>query len=136
MAVSLLDTDMLSEVLKQKHAAAVQKARSYFATHQHFTFSSMTRYEVVRGLKAKGAVKQLQRFLTFCRQSLILPITDNILDRAAELWVTADRSGLPKRDADLIIAATAVLHGLTLVTGNTSHFSWINGLTVEDSRQP
>jgi tRNA(fMet)-specific endonuclease VapC len=94
------------------------------------------RPEIVRGLKAKRATRQLQRFATFCQHSLILPISDDVLDRAADLWAKADRTGKPKRDADLIIAATAQEHGLGLVTGNIKHFSWISGLTMEDWRQP
>ena len=89
----LLDTDLLSEVLKQKHAIVVQKATAYLQAHQRFTFSAFTRYEVVRGLKAKRATRQLKRFVTFCQHSLILPITDDDLDRAADLWATADRTG-------------------------------------------
>lgn len=136
MSISLLDTDILSEVLKQKHTIVVQKARAYLQTYRQFTFSSMTRYEVVRGLKEKGATKQLQKYARFCQHSLILPITDDIFDRAADLWVSARQGGLPSRDADLIIAATALEHGLVLVTGNSAHFLWIPGLTVVDWRQP
>jgi len=59
-----------------------------------------------------------------------------VVDRAADLWVVAHHGGLPATDADLLIAATALEHGRALVTGNTTHFSWIPGLTVEDWRQP
>jgi tRNA(fMet)-specific endonuclease VapC len=104
--------------------------------YQEFAFSSVTRYEVVRGLKAKNATRQVQRFGTFCRHSLLFPVTDAILDRAADLWVTAGKGGLPRNDADLLIAATALEHRRTLDTGNTAHFSWIAGLAVEDWRQP
>jgi predicted nucleic acid-binding protein len=136
MAVCLFDTDSLSEILKQKHPVVVQRASAYLLQYQQFAFSSMTRYEVVRGLKEKGAIQQLRQFATFCQHSLILGVTDAILDRTADLWVTAYHSGLPRNDADLIIAATALEHGRVLVTGNTTHFSWIAGLVVEDWRQP
>ena len=33
---------------------------------------------------------------------------------------------------DLMIAATALAHGLTIVTHNTGEFSCIDGLVVED----
>src|SRR5262249_43388087 len=92
----LLDTDILSEVLKQKNPIVVQKAAAYLQVHQRFTFSAVTRYEVIRGLKAKGAAQQLQRFITFCQHSLILPITADILDRAADHWVTANQTGQHK----------------------------------------
>ena len=136
MALCLLDTDTLSEILKQKHPALVERASAYLRQHEQFAFSSMTRYEVVRGLKDKGASRQLQQFETFCAHSLILGITDAILDGAADLWVEAHRGGLPRNDADLIIAATALAHGRALITGNTTHFSWIPGLEIEDWRQP
>jgi predicted nucleic acid-binding protein len=59
---------------------------------------------------------------------LIVPISDTVLDRAADLWADARNAGYPQRDADLIIAATALVHNRTLVTGNTPHFQWIHGL--------
>ena len=136
MPIMLLDTDILSEVLKQKHPIVGRKAVAYLAAHRQFTFSSMTRYEVVRGLKEKAAPRQLQQFATFCGHSVILPISESILDRAAHLWVTARQAGTPKKDADLIIAATALEHGLGIVTGNAIDFSWIAGLTLEDWRLP
>ncbi len=136
MALCLLDTDALSEILKQKHSVVVQRANDYLRQYQQFAFSSMTRYEVVRGLKEKGATRQLQQFALFCQHSLILGITDAILDRTADLGVTAYQAGHPRNDADLIIAATAREHRRILVTANTTHFSWIPGLVVEDWRQP
>jgi len=56
--------------------------------------------------------------------------------RAAELWCDAWAGGHPHDDADLIIAATAREHGRVLVTGNTPHFAWVQGLRLEDWRQP
>jgi tRNA(fMet)-specific endonuclease VapC len=126
---------ILSEVLKQRNATVVRHASDYLERYGQFAFSAITRYEVVRGLKDKGAARQLRQFATFCEHSLILPVTDAVFDRAAGLWVTARKGGLPKRDADLLIAATALEHWLGLVTGNTAHFSWVPGLVVEDWRQ-
>jgi len=136
MARCLLDTDQLSEVLKHKHPAVLQNAQAYLQAYQQFTFSSMTRYEVMRGLKEKKATRQLQKFVAFCQHSFVLDITDAILDGAADLWVSAYQGGFPRNDADLIIAATALSQGFVLVTGNSSHFSWIQGLTLQDWRQP
>lgn len=136
MLLSLLDTDILSEVLKQKDARVVRKASDYLHEHQRFAFCAMTRYEIVRGLKAKTALVQLKRFQTFCQQSIVLPITDDVLDRAADLWSTGYTNGHPHRDADLIIAATALEHGRALVTGNSNDFEWIPGLTMENWRRP
>ena len=134
MPPTLLDTDILSEVLKQKNANVVQRAAEYLKQHGQFAISAMTRYEVIRGLNDKNASAQLQRFEVFCQHTIVIPISDDVLVRSAELWAAARRSGNPKKDADLIIAATALLHNRVLVTGNTQHFDWIPGLTIEDWR--
>ena len=134
MDAALLDTDMLNEVLKQKNANVVQLASNYLKRHGQFTISSMTRYELLRGLKEKAATAQLARFDNFCQNTLVLPITDTILERAADLWVAARKIGQAGRDADLIIAATAFEHSLVLVTGNTKDYSWISGLRLNDWR--
>ncbi len=136
MDPALLDTDMLSEVLKQRNPIVRKHARQYLRSHGQFAFSAVTRFEVIRGYKDAGATTQLARFLTFCGHSLVLPLTDAIFDRAADLWVLARQGGHPCGDADLLIAATALVHDRRLVTGNASHFTWIPGLAVDDWRQP
>ena len=136
MEPALLDTDILSELLKQQNSSVRTKAATYLKAHSQFAFSAFTRFEVSRGYKEKQATTFLTRFDTFCSHSLILPVTESVLDRAADLWALARRGGHPHNDADLIIAATAIEHGRNLVTGNTAHFSWIPGLKLEDWRQP
>lgn len=136
MDSALLDTDILNEVLKQKNPQVLQHAAAYLEQHAQFAVSSVTRYEVVRGLKEKQATRQLARFATFCQRSLILAITETILDRAADLWVEARRGGYPGSDSDLIIAATALEHNRVLVTGNTPHFVWVPGLALANWRLP
>jgi tRNA(fMet)-specific endonuclease VapC len=120
----LLDTDVLSELIKRRNATVQQHALAYSRQHGRLAFSAITRYEVVRGYVQRGATIQLARFNAFCQQSLIFPITDTVLDRAADLWAFARNQGHPHNDADLIIAATALENGRSLVTGNTAHFAW------------
>lgn len=62
----------------------------------------------------------------------IYPVAADVLDRAADLWADAATQGKPRMDADLLIAATALVHDYDLVTGNVTHFDWINGLTVSN----
>ena len=56
MSVCLLDTDTLSEILKQKNASVTARATAYLQTYHGFTFSAIARYEIIRGLKAKNAI--------------------------------------------------------------------------------
>jgi tRNA(fMet)-specific endonuclease VapC len=136
MDAALLDTDTLNEVIKQRNPLVVQKSADYLQQHSEFAISAITRYELLRGLKEKQATKQLALFEVFCRHSLVIPVTDSILDRTAELWVEARRGGFPGKDADLLIAATALETQRVLVTGNTAHFSWVPSLKIENWRTP
>jgi tRNA(fMet)-specific endonuclease VapC len=136
MDPALLDTDILSEVIKLRDPNVRQRALDYTQAHGQLAFSSMTRYEILRGYRDLNATTQLARFAVFCQHAIVFAVTDAVFDRAADLWVTGRRGGHPHDDADLIIAATALEHGRVLVTGNTAHFAWIPGLRIEDWRQP
>lgn len=46
-----------------------------------------------------------------------------------------DRAHLLPPSEDPLIAATALVHGLTLVTSNTGEFRRVSGLNVEDWRE-
>jgi tRNA(fMet)-specific endonuclease VapC len=136
MDLALLDTDILSELIKLRNAAVQRKALAYVQSHGQIAFSAMTRYEILRGYRDTNATTQLARFGVFCQNSLILPVSDATFDLTADLWVAARRGGHSSNDADLIIAATAIEHGRVLVTGNVAHFAWIANLRIEDWRQP
>ena len=134
MDEALLDTDMLSEVLKRKDQQVLAVASRYLTKHHRLAFSAMTVYEITRGLKANRASRQLTDYLNTVGTSDVFPISTPVLMRAADLWAEARRGGYPQHDADLIIAATALEATRVLVTGNTSHYSWIKGLRLDDWR--
>ncbi|HEY5315907.1 MAG TPA: type II toxin-antitoxin system VapC family toxin [Pirellulales bacterium] len=134
MDAALLDTDVLSEVLKRKDQQVLRTARQYLAEHQRFAFSAITVYEIIRGMLANAATRQLAGFLKTAETSEVLPASLPVLMRAANLWADARNGGHPRDDADLIIAATALEASRVLVTGNTQHFSWIPGLRLADWR--
>lgn len=133
-AAALLDTDILSELLKQ-HPQVVHRARLYLAEHKRLAFSIITRYEILRGLKAKQAQAQEIAFEALCQTCLILPLTDRIIERAATLYAELYRRGALLPDADLLIAATALDAQRTVVTNNLAHFQRIPALVVETWKQ-
>lgn len=131
---TLLDSDILSELLKQRDPNVVPNAAAYLRVHGKFAFSAISRFEVERGYKQKRATRRLARFATFCGHSMVLPVTDSILDCAGDLWAFARQHGLASGDADVIVAATALDSGRVLVSGNTQHFSWVPGLRLSNWR--
>lgn len=136
MDESILDTDILSEVLKKNDQQVLTATQQYLSTHGRLAYSAITVYEIVRGMRAKRATRQLANFLTIVSTSDVLAVSMPVLMRASELRSEARNAGHPHNDTDLIIAATALEADRQLVTGNTSHFSWIGGLRLADWRQP
>ena len=108
MLPTLLDTDILSEVLKQRDDKVLQAARAYLGEWRRFTFSVLTRYEILRGLRAKNAVRQELAFDALCRLSQVLPLTEPIAVRAAAIYADLQLRGELISDADILIAATAL----------------------------
>ena len=104
--------------------------------YRRATFSLITRYEVLLGLKARKATKLLTQFEAICKNHTILPLTDPMIVLASDLWASLKIAGQLLEDDDIFIAATALHHGLSLATGNTAHFNRIPGLTLEDWTQP
>ena len=70
-----------------------------------------------------------------CQASLILPLTDQIVERAATLYGDLHRQGALLPDADLLIAATALEANRTLVTNDLSHFRRIPALVLQNWKQ-
>ena len=116
----------------RRQPAAVARAHTYLAVHQRLTFSIMTRYEILRGLHAKRATTQLAAFDHLCRVSIILPLTDAIVVRAATMYADLHQRGTLIGDADILIAATALEHGLVVVTNNENHYKRLLGLQLEN----
>jgi tRNA(fMet)-specific endonuclease VapC len=128
---ALLDTDTLSAAMK-RHPAVLAKLGDYLAVHGLLSFSIITRYEVLRGLKAKNATTQIQTFESVCAASEIIPLTDEIVVKAADIYADLRQRGEPIGDADILIAASCLVHGLAVVTNNESHFGRIPRLHVEN----
>lgn len=91
MLPTLIDTDTLSAVMKQR-PSALTNAHAYLAVHNHLTLSVITRYEILRGLKAIGATAKEAAFTQFCSANVILPVTDAIILRAADIYAAGNKS--------------------------------------------
>jgi tRNA(fMet)-specific endonuclease VapC len=92
----------------------------------------VTRFEVLRGLKAKRATAQLAAFDSFCRNNEVLPITDAVIVRAADMYADLHVRGQLIPDADILIAATAIENGLVVATNNTADFGRIAALRINN----
>lgn len=64
----------------------------------------------------------------------VLPFDADVAHAYGRLGARLARDGMRLADADLQIAATALHHGLDLVTGNLKHFERIPELTIRPLR--
>lgn len=128
---TLLDTDVLSGLMR-KAPTALNRARRYLADHPQLTISLVTRFEVLRGLKAKRATTQLAAFDSFCMNNEVLPITEPVIVRAADIYADLHVRGQLISDADILIAATALENGLVVATNNLADFGRIAGLATDN----
>ncbi len=63
---ALLDSDTLSEIIKGRDSTVQARAQDCLETFERFRFSILTRYEILRGLKAKRAMRQIAVFEMQC----------------------------------------------------------------------
>jgi tRNA(fMet)-specific endonuclease VapC len=94
--------------------------------------SLITYYEVVGGLLAKGALKQLNVFEDFVAENIVVPMTDKSAKISAELYSSLRQTGNTVDDIDLLIAGIAIENDMTLATNNESHFGRIPNLKIEN----
>ena len=122
MEKTLIDTDMLSEVLKGRNRIVAARAIAYRSVFGQLTFSSATKLEIVRGLVWQGRYKQLERTLAVFSAEEILPFTSVTAEIAGRIDGELQRAGKAIDRLDPMIAASAIEHDLLLATGNTDHF--------------
>lgn len=131
MKAALVDTNILS-LFFRGHPQVVAEFAAYLQEYDAINFSIITYYEIVSGLKHRDAHNQLTLFLEFAAQNTILPLTQEAADVAAEVYADLRKKGQPIDDVDLLIAGTAIVNGLTLITDNRKHFDRIAQLEVEN----
>jgi predicted nucleic acid-binding protein len=124
----LLDTNVLSEPMKERPNSRVVAWLSEANEDQVFV-SVVTITELRYGVERLATGKRRQRLDGWLRKDLIsrfagriLPIDLRIADACGGLMARSESMGRPIEARDAFIAATAEVHGLTLVTRNTADF--------------
>ncbi|MDZ7289589.1 MAG: type II toxin-antitoxin system VapC family toxin [candidate division KSB1 bacterium] len=116
----LCDTNVLSEAMKRQPAP---KVTQWLSAQELVYVSVITVEEIYCGLAYKETPKQREWFEKFLRfGSEVLPVTLAIAKRCGELRGNFRKKGVVRTQADLLIAATAYEHNLTLATRNTRDF--------------
>jgi predicted nucleic acid-binding protein len=96
-----------------------------FLSKQDISVSAVSYVEVLGYHKLSSVNKQ--HFENFFQTTQMFPISDEVIEKASIL-----RQQKKMSLGDALIAATALIHGLTLVTSNVKDFEWIEDLSVLD----
>lgn len=124
----LLDTNVISELRKAGDGRADTNVTAWVAAQDATTFliSAITILELERGVlsvqrrdpKQGGRLRKwLDDHVRLQFAGRILPIDDAIATRCAQLHIPDRRN-----EADALIAATALVHNLSVVTRNVKDF--------------
>lgn len=117
----LVDTNVVSELARPSPNAGVVEWSGHVT---RIALSAITVEELYFGLSWRPNVRVSTWLAAFIEAHCeVLPVDDAIAARAGHLRGDLRAQGETRTQADMLIAATATLHGLTLVTRNDRDFS-------------
>lgn len=127
----LLDTNIIAAYLKNDRTVR-GKIEQLMFRGETVLISVISYYETKRRLLYAKATKKMSDFNTFCEAVKVAFLNElKVVEKAAEINANLRGKGTPLEDADILIAATAMSHDLTLVS-HDSDMLRVSGLTVED----
>jgi tRNA(fMet)-specific endonuclease VapC len=95
--------------------------------------SAIVLAELIYGVRMSARPEENHARLKDFIELVELAVFDGVCAEAyGGIRAAQHRSGRPTGEADILIAATALTHGATLVTHNIRHFDGIDGLKIED----
>jgi len=119
----LIDTDVIIWFMNGN-----QKAFNAIEKYQGFSISVITYMELVQGMRNKDELESLRKALKSWGTK-VLYITEEISSRAM-FCVEQHYLIHSMQLADALIGATAISHGMPLLTGNAKHYKIIKDLNV------
>ena len=97
------------------------------------TVSVVSYGELVYGAqKSKSVEKNLKTVNEIKSIFPLADVTSDVMDEFGEIKAYLQKIGKAADDMDLLIAATAIVNGMTLVTHNVKHFEHIPNLHLVD----
>lgn len=130
----LLDTNALSEVVKQPAGAVARRIAA--AGENSICTSIVVACELRYGAMRKGSPVLNEKIEQLLSGVEILPLDEGVDRRYADLRMQLEQAGQPISAHDMLIAAHALTLGLTMVTANVREFRRVPGLAVENWLEP
>lgn len=122
MREALLDTDILSEVLKDRDPSVRKQKEEYLLVHDRLTTSATSIMEISYGFQRRGRERELEQYLLRLAAVRVLAVDRDEAEIAGRIHGDLERSGQTIGRSDPMIAAVAIVHRLVLITGNIEHY--------------
>lgn len=127
----LLDTNACVRLLNGRSPQLTERMRQHQPAE--IVLCSVVKAELIHGAYRSSRVADNLRLLErFFAPFASLPFDDHCADAYGRIRSDLERAGTPIGPNDLMIAAVAVVHELTLVTANTREFGRVIGLAFEN----
>ena len=131
MSRYLLDTNIL--IFAMKADPSPRLIARLEAESDQLAVSAVSVFELAYGAEKSTRPDRNRRVARdLLSRTTVLPFDYDTAFVAGEIRANLERIGTPIGPYDIQIAATARLHGLTIVTNNVREFDRIEGLDVED----
>jgi tRNA(fMet)-specific endonuclease VapC len=125
----LLDTNICAAHLRN-HPRVCQKIQQHGG---QLAISAVTWAELITWAARKQAPSaRMTSLRAFLGDVVLLPLDQAVAETCGQLRAAQFDAGLPIAEMDLLIAATAIHHGLIVVTNNVKDFESIQGVAVQD----
>lgn len=133
--IYLLDTNVCVTFLRGKDARLIQRVQSH--KPDKIGLCSVIIAELSYGASVSNRPQTHQAEIeVFAQPYISLPFDDDAAWLFGTLRGDLKKQGTPVGPLDLMIAAIALTHKLILVTHNTTEFSRVPGLSLEDWQIP
>ncbi|HEX4953283.1 MAG TPA: PIN domain-containing protein [Thermoanaerobaculia bacterium] len=124
----MLDADIVSYAIKGHGQVGT---RMLDHPPSHLCVSAITLAELRFGADHKGSTRLHRLLDAFVRPLSVLPLDADVAARYGKVAALLRQSGTPIGAFDTLVAAHALVAGLTLVTNNLRHFERVPGLRAE-----
>ncbi|MFL6213094.1 MAG: type II toxin-antitoxin system VapC family toxin [Blastocatellia bacterium] len=125
---AVVDTDVVSYLFKGDTRGALYRPHiaGKLLLVSFMTLAELRQWALLKNWGERRR-QELERFL---EAYAIIHSDDKLCTMWAEVTRSAIRNGYPIDTADAWMAATALLHGIPLVTHNRNHYVGVDGLSI------
>ena len=126
-----LDTNTIILYLRNDSAVMQKFDDSYLQGHD-FIIPKVVDYEMRRGFRIKSAPKKESAYDIFIQEFFVAELDSAAWDKAIDIYAELYLKHFTVGDLDILIAATCLANGYTLVTTNKKDFENISDLDILD----